>query len=301
MESFIGCDEIVQCYSGQFSMEKKYLSYTLFMEFSPYGSLGDLMKKRPILESEVRIYTHMLLKGLSCIHGIGVVHCDLKPNNILLFPSSKKGAMCQLKIADFGVSKTKEELINADTWKIKFRGTPFYMSPESVMGHIGTPLDIWSLGCIVIEMITGLRAWRNLHTKEDVMFQLAFLKEAPKIPDELNEDCKDFLSKCFLKDPTQRWTAEMLLNHPFLDPMHDIHSDNQRIPTLSSSYKLMVEVDYAFFKLVVSKSKTYSYTRDGSRPVLENQENQSMSAGLKEMCLTVCYAMLYVYHLQHQE
>ncbi|KAK7307349.1 hypothetical protein VNO77_40323 [Canavalia gladiata] len=222
MESFIGCEEILQCYFGQFSMEKNHRTYNLFMEFAPHGSLGDLLKGRPLLESEVKIYTHMLLKGLSCIHEIGVVHCDLKPVNILLFPSPKKGAGYQLKIADFGLAKTREELINADSWKIKFRGTPFYMSPESVMGHIETSLDIWSLGCIVIEMITGLRAWRNLYTKEDVMFQLAFLKEAPKIPDELNEDCKDFLSKCFLKDPTQRWSAEMLLNHPFLDPMHNI-------------------------------------------------------------------------------
>ncbi|XP_027362861.1 mitogen-activated protein kinase kinase kinase 17-like [Abrus precatorius] len=245
MELFIGCKEIVQCYFGQFTVQKGHLTYDLFMEFSPYGSLGDLIRKKPLMENEVRIYTCMLLKGLSCIHERGVVHCDLKPDNILLFPSSEDGARYQLKIADFGLSKTRQETIDADFWKIKFRGTPFYMSPESVMGRIETSLDIWSLGCIVIEMITGLRAWKNLQSKEDIMFKLAFLKEAPMIPNGLSEDCKDFLSKCFVKDPDHRWTASMLLNHPFLYPSYNIYTGYRRFSMYSSTFFSYDICDYA--------------------------------------------------------
>ncbi|RDX61152.1 Mitogen-activated protein kinase kinase kinase 17, partial [Mucuna pruriens] len=247
LKLLLGCKEILQCYFDEFSIERNYVYYNLFLEFAPYGSLGDLLKKGPLLDREVRIYTHMLLKGLSCIHQNGVVHCDLKPDNILLFPSSEKGVRYQLKIADFGLSKTREET-NVDFGKIKFRGTPLYMSPESVVGIIEAPLDIWSLGCIVIEMITGFCAWRNLQTQKELLIKLACLKESPTIPNELSWDCKNFLRKCFVKDPRQRWTATMLLNHPFVSSIYNIHSGYQNVPTISSSFFSYDIFDYVSIK-----------------------------------------------------
>ncbi|XP_061344475.1 mitogen-activated protein kinase kinase kinase 20-like [Gastrolobium bilobum] len=242
MRSLIGCEEFIQCYFGQFTIEKGEFIYNLVMEFAPYGSLRDLIRKGPLLESEARIYTIMLLKGLSCIHQAGVVHCDLKPDNILLFPSSKNDAKYQLKIADFGLSKTKEEIINAESWNFKFRGTPLYMSPESVKGQIETSLDIWSLGCIVIEMITGLYVWRNpptskemIPTIDEMMYKLAVLEEAPMIPNGVSEDCRDFLTKCFIKNPSQRWTASKLLHHPFLFSPYDSFRGYERFHMVNSS------------------------------------------------------------------
>lgn len=225
LQLFFGCKEIVQCFWSESTLENGHLTCNLLMEYAPYGSLRGLIKDIPLLESEARVYTRMLLRGLSRIHQAGVVHCDLKSDNILLFPSSENGARYQVKIADFGLSKTKGENFNADFWKIKFRGTPHYMSPESVMGQIDTPLDIWSLGCIVLEMITGLRPWWNIGSNDHIMFKLAFLKEAPKLHNGLSQDCKDFLSKCFVKDPTERWNATMLLNHPFLSTKYDMSKD----------------------------------------------------------------------------
>ncbi|XP_052119104.1 CBL-interacting serine/threonine-protein kinase 24-like [Arachis duranensis] len=99
----------------------------------------------------------MIVKGLSHIHRKGIVHCDLKPENILVFPSlDKEIANYQLKIANFGLSKTKEEKTDVELWKSKPRGMPSYLSPEAFSGHIDAPMDIWALGCIVIEMLTGL-------------------------------------------------------------------------------------------------------------------------------------------------
>ncbi|KOM31264.1 hypothetical protein LR48_Vigan01g081900 [Vigna angularis] len=210
-----GCEGIVQCYYYKCIVERGYLSYNLFMEYAPHGSLGNLIKTKLLSDKEVIVYTQMLLKGLSCMHEKGIVHCDLKPDNILLFPSWDDRTKYQLKISDFGLSKTSEEA-NADLGEIKFRGTPYYMSPESVRGFKETPLDIWSLGCIVIEMSTGLQQWWNIQTSDQLLCKLAFFNEAPKIPDELSYDCKDFLKKCFINDPQQRWTAKMLLDHPFI-------------------------------------------------------------------------------------
>ncbi|XP_020963619.1 mitogen-activated protein kinase 13-like [Arachis ipaensis] len=102
----------------------------------------------------------MSVKGLSHIHRKGLVHCDLKPENILVFPSlDKEIANYQLKITDFELSKTKEEEADVELWKSKPRGMLSYLSPEAFSGHIDAPIDIWALGCIVIEMLTGLPAW----------------------------------------------------------------------------------------------------------------------------------------------
>ncbi|XP_020214525.1 mitogen-activated protein kinase kinase kinase 17 [Cajanus cajan] len=248
LELFKGCNEIIQCYFDQYAIEKYYVSYNLFMELAPYGSLGELIRKRGALsEDTVRIYTHMLLKGLHCIHGKEVVHCDLKPDNILLFPTWTSETWYQVKIADFGLAKTREEAkAEFGPGKMKFRGAAFYMSPESVTGVIGTALDIWSLGCIVIEMITGMDAWRNVKSQEELMVKLALHKEAPPIPDGLSWVCKDFLSKCFVKDPTQRSTSAMLLNHPFINSAYN--SDMQTSHTA-----------YQIYSQSVTSSSLFSY------------------------------------------
>ncbi|XP_020231789.1 mitogen-activated protein kinase kinase kinase 17-like [Cajanus cajan] len=261
LELFYGCKEIVQCIWGLPTMENGRYIYNLLMEYAPLGSLGNLIKKRKsLLESEVQVYTRMLLKGLSIIHQYGVVHCDLKPDNVLLFPNHEHGGY-QLKISDFGLSKTKDEVFDADSWKIKFRGTPYYMSPESVMGQIEAPLDIWSLGCMVIEMLTGLPAWHHVPTTRDLMFKLAFLKEAPPLPSNLSPLCGDFLNKCFVKDPNQRWTANMLLNHPFVSITGKVLPENEKFiePKL-------VNKGHADLKLENSSPQT---TRDMSSSFLD--------------------------------
>ncbi|XP_014515284.1 mitogen-activated protein kinase kinase kinase 17-like [Vigna radiata var. radiata] len=211
----LGCKGIVQCHYYKIIVEGDKLTYNLFMEYALYGSLGNLIKIELFSDKEVVVYTHMILKGLYCMHEKGIVHGDLKPDNILLFHSSDRHIKYQLKISDFGLSKTSEEA-NTDLGEIKFRGTPYYMSPESVRGFKETPLDIWSLGCIVIEMSTGLREWWNFESTNQLLCKLAFSEEVPKIPDKLSYDCKDFLRKCLMNDPQQRWTAKMLLNHPFI-------------------------------------------------------------------------------------
>ncbi|RYR06131.1 hypothetical protein Ahy_B06g085923 [Arachis hypogaea] len=155
-----GCQEIIQCFGTETTVEHGRCFYNLFLEYAPHGSLADLIHKKPLPETEVSVYARMIVKGLSHIHRKGIVHCDLKPENILVFPSlDKEIANYQLKIADFGLSKTKEEEADVELWKSKPRGTPLYLSPEAFSGHIDAPMDIWALGCIVIEMLTGLPAW----------------------------------------------------------------------------------------------------------------------------------------------
>ncbi|TXG69222.1 hypothetical protein EZV62_004157 [Acer yangbiense] len=197
------------------------LAYDLFLEYAPGGSLSDLIKKRGgrLPEHEVQDYTRMILKGLCGVHKNGYVHCDLKPDNILVLPL--QDGTNYLKIADFGLAKEPgEEKQYGDYFRFRFRGTPLYMSPESFLfGEIEWGLDIWSLGCVVVEMLTGKHAMRwvgDVH--RNLESGCAFVMQQPNVPEYMSNLGKDFLTSCFARNPRERWTAEMLLSHPYLLP-----------------------------------------------------------------------------------
>lgn len=218
LKHFVGFPEIVQCFGGEMITEGDSFDsafYSLVLEYAAGGTLADLIRKQKKLsENTVKEYLKMILRGLSCIHKLGFVHVDLKPANILAFPQID-GKM-KLKIADFGLSRRCNKKRECN-FKLKFRGTPMYMSPESIYGEVNTPLDIWSLGCILVEMVTGKHAWDDCIDLEQLMLKLRVNMETPKIPEELSKEGKDFLEKCFDRNPKRRWTADMLLQHPYLE------------------------------------------------------------------------------------
>ncbi|CAI9087272.1 OLC1v1021306C1 [Oldenlandia corymbosa var. corymbosa] len=194
---------VVECYGVDISSEgSDGPMYNLLMELAN-GSLTNLIKlyKGNLPEFDVAYYTFMLLKGLSFIHQQGVIHCDVKPDNVLVF-NDEEGRSRFLKLADFGLSKS-----NSDVPINGFRGTPHYAAPESVEQEIqDTPADIWSLGCTVIQMMNGGNPiWKDRNRWE-----------LENIPDHISPIGKDFLMRCLAFDPNSRWTADELLNHPFI-------------------------------------------------------------------------------------
>jgi serine/threonine protein kinase len=194
-------------------------NYNLLLEYAAGGTLEDLIKKDSgLCEWDIRRYVRMILQGLCSLHEKGMVHCDLKPSNILVFPGEGGVNDDRLKIADFGLVKEGRDYNEEMGFlRFNFRGTPFYMSPESVAhGEIGAPLDIWLLGCILVEMVNGKPALWKYRNLTALKLRLAVDQQSPGIPEGLSEDGKDFLRKCFAIDPSERWTAEMLLNHPFV-------------------------------------------------------------------------------------
>ncbi|CAI9770184.1 unnamed protein product [Fraxinus pennsylvanica] len=212
-----GCPEIVQCFGADISFENNRDVFNLLLEYAPGGSLADLIKNKEgkMPESHIACYTYMLLKGLSHVHEKGFVHCDMKPDNILVFPNEHGSTIHSLKIADFGLAKRSEEEEEFIPGSSSFnRGALLYASPESISKGIHKPVtDIWSLGCIIVEMITGKPLWTSRNAR-DLIDEIKF--GHPNIPKNISYCAEDFLKLCLIKNEYQRWTANMLLNHPFI-------------------------------------------------------------------------------------
>ncbi|XP_072983478.1 mitogen-activated protein kinase kinase kinase 20-like [Typha latifolia] len=213
LEELDGCSQIVHCYGDDLS-DNKYGKpvYSIFLEYAPSQSLFDWMKssKSAFSESQVRRLTLSMLKGLVHIHSKGYVHCDIKPQNVLLWSSD------EVKIIDFGWAK-RSGMRSCGTSTI--RGTLLYVAPEGPAQNVyEKPSDIWSLGCTVFEMLTGNPA-RWVPDNADMpmlLLQIGSGGLMRRIPETVSEEGKDFLRMCLLREPERRWTAGMLLNHPFV-------------------------------------------------------------------------------------
>ncbi|XP_010503702.1 PREDICTED: mitogen-activated protein kinase kinase kinase NPK1-like [Camelina sativa] len=238
LDSLGDCPEIVRCYGEDRTVENGEKLHNLLLEYASRGSLATQLKKlggEGLPEPTVRRHTGSVLRGLRHVHAKGFAHCDIKLGNILLF---NDGAV---KIADFGLARRVDGVLTPSNEGVEIRGTPLYMAPESVnYNEYGSAADVWALGCAVVEMISGKTAWsvkEGSHVMS-LLMRIGAGGELPKIPEFLSEEGKDFLSKCFVKDPENRWAAEMLLNHPFVAV--DCEEHDQR-----EDYVLKVEEEEA--------------------------------------------------------
>ncbi|KAF8689589.1 hypothetical protein HU200_041764 [Digitaria exilis] len=188
--------------------------YDLFLEYAPGGSLADEMRRhggRFEEEAVIRSRAADVLHGLAYVHAAGVAHCDVKARNVLI------GRDGRAMLADFGCahSTAEEDGGNAGGTTI-IRGTPAFMSPEAARGEAqGVAADIWALGCTVIEMATGGAPWRFADAVA-ALHHVAHSGDVPPCPAWLSDEAKDFLSRCLVRDPAKRWTAEQLLRHQFI-------------------------------------------------------------------------------------
>ncbi|KAM7481929.1 hypothetical protein LguiB_006512 [Lonicera macranthoides] len=132
----------------------------------------------------------------------------------------RSGRSDEPAIADFGLATKRGNDKSAVATGSCFRGTPLYSSPESVIfGEYKAPMDAWALG----EALWSGR-YRN---RDDLLYQIQ-CKEVPDMPKETSEQGKDFLRRCLAKHPVNRWTAEMLLSHPFITISNFVDVDEGR-------------------------------------------------------------------------
>ncbi|KAF3781330.1 Mitogen-activated protein kinase kinase kinase YODA [Nymphaea thermarum] len=168
-------------------------SFYIYIQYFPRGSIIKVIQEwgGALPEQVVRSFTRHILSGLAYLHRENVVHRDIKGANLLVDTDGV------VKLADFGVAKPLKGEILPQSMK----GSPYWMAPEPSLAQVlmqketgyDLAVDIWSLGCTIIEMVTGKPPWDNL-----------------------SSEGKDFLRRCLQVHPTDRATAVELLGHSFV-------------------------------------------------------------------------------------
>jgi mitogen-activated protein kinase kinase kinase len=188
----------------------------IFLEYVPGGSVATmLVNYGPLGESLIQNFVRQILQGLSYLHSSDIIHRDIKGANILV---DNKGSV---KISDFGISKRIEASTLGGSKKgaqrVSLQGSVFWMAPEVVRQTAYTrKADIWSLGCLVVEMFTGSHPHPNC-TQLQAIFKIGGSGDAsPTIPENAGDDARAFLAQTFLIDHEKRPSADALLDSPFI-------------------------------------------------------------------------------------
>ena len=191
--------------------------FNIFLEYVPGGSVAAMLNNYgPLKEPLVRNFVRQILQGLAYLHGKNIIHRDIKGANVLV---DNKGG---IKISDFGISKKVEaDLLksSACNHRPSLQGSVFWMAPEVVKQTSYTlKADIWSLGCLIVEMLTGSHPYPDC-SQLQAIFKIGTTGSAPQIPQKCTPEAKTFLAQTFELDHNRRPTAEELLTSPFMLPL----------------------------------------------------------------------------------
>lgn len=241
-------DNVVRLFDVMFQSPK----LTLVFEYCEYD-LKKYIDAKPLkkldIETEVKPFMRQLLAGLAYIHQKSVVHRDMKPQNLLLTANR------ELKIADFGLARVEGIPVKKYTHEAV---TLWYRSPDVILGsaNYGLAVDMWAVGCIFSEMITGnplfnghtdqeqlqkitrmfgpptKENWPSLHVypnsktlmgPETIRNEPAALSDFIRTTElsNLGPDGVDLLKRLMLYEPSKRISAADALEHPFLHTVND--------------------------------------------------------------------------------
>ncbi|KAL2812383.1 kinase-like domain-containing protein [Aspergillus granulosus] len=201
--------------------------------------LHRLLSAKPLEGKFVQYFTYQILRGLKYIHSAGVIHRDLKPGNILINEN------CDLKICDFGLARLQEPQMTG------YVSTRYYRAPEIMLTwqRYGNKVDMWSVGCIVAEMLLGRPLFPGtdhinqfylitellgnppdevidrITTKNTRRMMKSLANSTPKPLREIlpaaDDEVISLLEQLLVFDPEQRISAEQGLKHPYMAPYHD--------------------------------------------------------------------------------
>ncbi|KAI0302168.1 hypothetical protein BC826DRAFT_966178 [Russula brevipes] len=187
--------------------------FNIFLEYVPGGSVAALLRNYGAFEEPlVRNFVRQILEGLHYVHERGIVHRDIKGANVLV---DNKGG---IKISDFGISKKLEDNLMPGNrlHRPSLQGSVYWMAPEVVKQVAYTKkADIWSVGCLIVEMLTGEHPWAQLNQMQAI-FKIGSFSAKPPIPSDISTDAQNFLDLCFELDHEVRPSAGDLLVHSWL-------------------------------------------------------------------------------------
>ena len=206
-----------------FDFEVTPTSSRIYMEWMPSGSVQSVLSRNKrnagaivgLREQVVRRYASEALNGLGYMHDNNIIHCDVKPANMLLDGNGV------LKLSDLGTYKVLDNSNSVANGQSTV-GTVPYLAPECFKGNYSAASDVWALGASVLQMISGRTPWEELGSLGSIDLMIAIRNRAA--PDhapsmsgvEMSNALRAFLSRCFEVDPTKRPSAKELLKDPFI-------------------------------------------------------------------------------------
>ncbi|XP_071945115.1 mitogen-activated protein kinase 1-like [Antedon mediterranea] len=238
-ENIINIQDILHVQSIH-DMKDVYIVQTL-METDLYK----LLKTQRLSNDHVCYFLYQILRGLKYIHSANVLHRDLKPSNLLL------NTTCDLKICDFGLARIADPNHDHTGFLTEYVATRWYRAPEIMLNSKGytKSIDIWSVGCILAEMLSNRPLFPGKHyldqlnhilgllgspTPEDlqcIMNEKArgYLQSLPYKPkiywsslfEKASPKALDLLEKMLTFNPAKRITVEKALGHPYLEQYYD--------------------------------------------------------------------------------
>jgi hypothetical protein len=189
----------------------------LFMEFVAGGSVGAMIRgmQDRLSETVAKNYVSQILTALARLHERGVVHRDLKCDNLLLTLGGT------VKLADFGTARNVGLGTMANKAAQSLVGTPYFIAPEIIMADelqgYGPKADIWSLGITTSELLSrGELPWPNFQNPGMAFIHIAEANRLPDFPSHLSDLARDFCLQCCKRDPEDRPSAAQLMDHPWL-------------------------------------------------------------------------------------
>ncbi|OAX78599.1 STE/STE11 protein kinase [Emergomyces africanus] len=202
------------------STDEQHLN--IFLEYVPGGSIAMMLKQyNTFQEPLIKNFVRQILAGLSYLHSRDIIHRDIKGANVLV---DNKGG---IKISDFGISKRVEASTMLGSGanlgggaghlhRPSLQGSVYWMAPEVVRQTAHTKkADIWSLGCLVVEMFIGAHPFPDC-SQLQAIFAIGSNQARPPPPENASKEAKAFLDMTFEINHEKRPSADELLSSPFL-------------------------------------------------------------------------------------
>jgi serine/threonine protein kinase len=211
--SRIASDHVVQVIAA--GVEPAHKTPWLVMELLQGEELADRVRRAgPLSRAETAEVAKQLVHALAAAHAVGVVHRDLKPNNLFLATSRTAGAPFSLKVLDFGIAKI---VADAQTTGTVGLGTPLWMAPEQTeaKSYVGPGTDVWAFGLILFYILTGKSFWMAAsHANTGIQTLLREILFEPIVPPSrraaelgcghLPDGFDAWFLRCVERDPQRR-------------------------------------------------------------------------------------------------
>ncbi|CAB72266.2 dual specificity protein kinase Mph1 [Schizosaccharomyces pombe] len=300
-----GNDRIIKLYAAEVNDTLGQLN--MVMECGETDLANLLMKnmKKPINLNFIRMYWEQMLEAVQVVHDQNIVHSDLKPANFLLVEGN-------LKLIDFGIAKA----IGNDTTNIhrdSHIGTINYMAPEALtdmnahtnsgvkLVKLGRPSDVWSLGCILYQMVYGRAPFAHLkmiqaiaaipneqyhiHFPEVALPANAVQEKEGSLPGvTVGPDLMDVMKRCLERDQRKRLTIPELLVHPFLNPLPSYLTPLAKKPLPVSGHtnnahplRLSTEISASQLSMIIERSVELSKHKRLNKELIDSMAYDCVS------------------------